>query len=68
MKNLQSSASKVGKNVTQIVGFIGGEKKTWHDVATDTIEEGTFTKFKTNGNRLVMVHTKNVLWVEVFGE
>jgi hypothetical protein len=66
MKHLQSSAAKVGKTVTQIVGFIGGEKKTFHDVDTSSIEEGTFTKFKTKGDRLVMVHTKNVLWVEVF--
>lgn len=66
MNHLQSSASRIGKTVTQIVGFRGGDKKTWRDIDTATIEEGSFTKFRTLDGRMVMVNTKNVNWVEVF--
>jgi len=63
--SLRSSVEKKGKEVTQVIGFSQGNKKTWRNIKTDTIEQGEFTKFETEDGRLVMVNTKNVDWVEV---
>ncbi len=63
--SLRSSVEKQGQVVTQITGFSGGTKKTWRGVKTDTIEEGSFCKFSTEDGRLVLVHTKNVDWIEI---
>ena len=64
--NLKSSINKQGKVVTEIVTFIGGYKKTFEGVKTETIKQGQFTHFETEDGRLVMIHDPNVLIVEVF--
>lgn len=68
MINLKSSVETKGKTVTEIVTFLGGYKKTFRGVKTETIEQGEFTHFETKDGRLVMINTPNVLIVEVFGE
>ncbi len=65
---MKSSAIKLGKYVTQAVVFLSGEKKTFHGIDTATIEQGEFTKFMLRDGRMVMINTKNVIYVEVFGE
>lgn len=64
--NLKSSVAEKGKTVTQIIHFIGGEKKTIPGIKTETIVQGQFTHFDTEDGRRVMVNDKNVLFVEVF--
>lgn len=66
--NLKSSAGTQGTSVSQIIHFVGGTKKTFHGVLTETIEQGQMTKFKTKDGRLVMVNDVNVLCIEVFSE
>jgi hypothetical protein len=66
--SLKSSTERKGKIVTQIVTFIGGVKKTFRGVKTETIEQSQFTKFETLDGRMVMIHDVNVLFVEVFTE
>jgi hypothetical protein len=66
--NLQSSANKQGKIVTQIITFIGGYKKTIRGVKTATLVQSEFTHMETQDGRLVMVYTPNVLIVEIFKE
>ena len=68
MKNLESSVTKQGKYVTQIIHFKGGYRKTIRNIDTDTIEQGQFTKFFTKEGRMVLIHDPNVLMVEVFQE
>ena len=68
MKNLESSVTKQGKYVTQIIHFKGGYRKTIRNVDTDTIEQGQFTKFFTKEGRMVLIHDPNVLMLEVFQE
>ncbi|MDA9846849.1 hypothetical protein N9C10_02840 [Flavobacteriaceae bacterium] len=64
--NLQSSVSECGDYVTQIIHFVGGEKRTFHDIETDSIKQGQFTKFKLKDGRTLMINDKNVLCVEIF--
>ena len=66
--DLKSSVQKSGKVVTEIITFIGGQKKTIKGILTDTIQQGQFTKFETKDGRMVMVNDQNVLCVEVFKE
>lgn len=66
--SLRSSVEKQGKVVTQIITGITGIKKTFRGVKTETLEQGQFTHFETLDGRLVMVHDRNVLCVEVFRE
>tara|TARA_B100000029_G_scaffold75958_1_gene67713 strand:+ start:715 stop:1860 length:1146 start_codon:yes stop_codon:yes gene_type:complete len=68
MKNLESSVTKQGKYVTQIIHFKGGYRKTIRNVDTDTIEQGQFTKFFTKEGRMILIHDPNVLMLEVFQE
>ena len=68
MKNLESSVTKQGKYVTQIIHFKGGYRKTIRNIDTDTIEQGQFTKFKCKDGRMIMINDANVLMVEVFTE
>ena len=46
--NLGSSVNKVGKTVTQIIHFVGGEKRTFSGVRSETIKQGQFTKLWIN--------------------
>mgnify|MGYP003642652445 FL=1 len=66
--NLQSSLTSYSKCVTQIVHFIGGEKRTFHGVLTETIKQGQFTKIKCKNGTIIMINDKNVLCIEIFKE
>lgn len=66
--NLQSSTNKIGKFVTQIIHFKGGEKRTISGVETSSIKQGQFTKFNLKNNSMVLINDKNVLMIEVFPE
>lgn len=62
---MHSSVEQLGETVTQIIGFASGQKKTWHGVKTNTIEQSEFTRFDTTDGRRVYVRTANVDWFEV---
>ena len=66
--DLQSSVKEVGDYVTQIIHFVGGEKRTFHDIESKSIRQGQFTKFKQKNGAWVMINNKNVLCIEVFKE
>jgi len=68
MINLNSSVNSLGKTVTQIIHFVGGEKKTFTGVLSETITQGQMTKFMCSDGKMVMINDKNVLCVEVFSE
>ncbi len=60
MVSLKSSITAKGKYVSKILHFVGGEKRTFNGVDTDSIKQGQFTKFETKDGRLVMVNDKNI--------
>jgi hypothetical protein len=64
--NLKSSINNVGRYVTQIIHFIGGEKRTFTNVDSQSILQGQFTKFKQQDGTWIMINDKNVLCIEVF--
>jgi hypothetical protein len=64
--DLQSSIKKQGKFVTQIIHFVGGEKRTFEDIESSTVKQGQFTKLTTADGRMIMINDKNVLCIEVF--
>jgi hypothetical protein len=64
--DLQSSVKKQGKYVTQIIHFVGGEKRTFEDIESSTVKQGQFTKLTTADSRMIMINDKNVLCIEVF--
>ena len=68
MVDLESSVKNQGKWVTQIIHFVGGEKRTIEGVNTHTIRQGEFTKFLLKDGSYVMVYDKNVLMIEIFKE
>ena len=66
--DLQSSVREVGDYVTQIIHFIGGEKRTYHNIDSKSIRQGQFTKFRRKDGTWIMINDKNVLCIEVFKE
>lgn len=68
MPNLKSTITEKGKYVSQILHFVGGEKRTFNRVDTESIKQGQFTKFETEDGRLVMVNDKNILCIEIIKE
>ena len=68
MPSLKSSITAKGKYVSKILHFVGGEKRTFNGVDTDSIKQGQFTKFETKDGRLVMVNDKNILCIEIIKE
>ena len=66
--DLGSAVKIKGRWVTQIIHFIGGEKRTLECVDTQSIKQGQFTKFELRDGSYVMIHDANVLMVEVFSE
>jgi hypothetical protein len=69
MTDLKSSVTEVvGELTTQIIHFIGGEKRTFHNIESTTIRQGQFTKFKQKNGPWIMINDKNVLCIEVFNE
>ena len=66
MKDLQSSLKKKGEYVTQIIHFVGGEKRTFEGIDTKTIKQGQFTKLISIDGQYILINDKNVLCIEVF--
>ena len=67
--DLKSSVTEQsGPVVTQIIHFVGGEKRTFNNIISETIRQGQFTKFKCRNGAMVMINDKNVLMIEVFPE
>jgi len=66
--DLQSSIKQQGEIVTQIIHFIGGEKRTFNGIITSTIKQGQFTKLETTSGEMILINDKNVLCIEVFKE
>lgn len=66
--NLQSTLTCYSKYVTQIIHFVGGEKRTFYGILTETIMQGQFTKIKCKNGKVIMINDKNVLCIEVFKE
>jgi hypothetical protein len=66
--DLQSSIKNAGKWVTQIIHFVGGEKRTFEHVCSSYIKQGQFTKLVTKDGRYILINDKNVLCIEVFSE
>ena len=67
--DLKSSVTeKSGLITTQIIHFIGGEKRTFNNIVSTSIRQGQFTKFYLKDGTWVMINDKNVLCIEVFKE
>lgn len=66
--DLQSSIKHQGEIVTQIIHFIGGEKRTFNGIITKTIKQGQFTKVETSSGGMILINDKNVLCIEIFKE
>jgi hypothetical protein len=66
--DLKSTIKEQGKVVTQIIHFIGGEKRTFHGIISESIKQGQFTKFKTVDGTMICINDKNVLCIEIFNE
>ena len=66
--NLKSTVNKQWSVVSQVIHFSDWNKRTFHGILTDTIQDWAFCKFKTVDWRLVMVNTNNVDCIEVFCE
>jgi hypothetical protein len=66
--DLQSSIKSQGEYVTQIIHFIGGEKRTFENIKSTIIKQGQFTKLSTKDGRMILINDKNVLCIEVFTE
>jgi RimJ/RimL family protein N-acetyltransferase len=49
MVSLKSSIIQKGRYVSQILHFVGGEKRTFNNVDTHSIKQGQFTKFEKIG-------------------
>lgn len=64
--NLKSSVNNIGKEVTQIIHFSKGNKRTFHGILSETIQDGTFTKMLLKDGRMLMVNSNNVDCIEVF--
>tara|TARA_R110001592_G_scaffold45053_3_gene144250 strand:- start:1989 stop:2219 length:231 start_codon:yes stop_codon:yes gene_type:complete len=68
MINLKSTIIEKGKYVTQIIHFVGGVKRTFHGIRTDSLKQGQFSKFECDDGTMIMVNDENVLCIEVFPE
>jgi hypothetical protein len=66
MVDLQSSVKSKGKFTTQIIHFVGGEKRTFENIESEYIKQGQFTKLMTKDGRMILINDKNVLCIEVF--
>ena len=68
--DLKSSSQTMsgGDYITQVIHFVGGEKRTFHGIDSKSIKQGQFTKLKDKDGRVIMINDKNVLLIEVFKE
>ena len=64
--DLHSSIKRQGEWVTQIIHFVGGEKRTFEGIDTKTIKQGQFTKLISIDGQYILINDKNVLMIEVF--
>lgn len=64
--DLKSTVRMVSPVVTQIIHFVGGEKRTFFNIDTTDVQQGEFTKLRQTDGTLIMINPKNVLCVEVF--
>ena len=64
--NMKSTVNTQGEVVTQIIHFIGGEKRTFENIKSEYIKQGQFTKLMTKDNRMILINDKNVIYIEVF--
>ena len=64
--DLHSSIKRQGEWVTQIIHFVGGEKRTFEGIDTKTIKQGQFTKLISIDGQYILINDKNVLCIEVF--
>ena len=64
--NTGSTVNEIGEYVTQIIHFIGGEKRTFNHIKSSEVKQGQFTKLITKDNRMILINDKNVLCIEVF--
>ena len=67
-RDLKSSTKTIGNSVSQIIHFVGGEKRTFHDIQTSSITQGQFTKLFQSDGTIIMINDKNVLCVEIFND
>ena len=68
MKNLKSTVNEHGEVVTQIIHFVGGVKRTYHGILSQSIKQGQFTKMKCIDGTMIMINDSNVLCIEIFSE
>ena len=68
MINLQSTVNEQGKYVTQIIHFVGGIKRTYTGIITESIKQGQFTKMMCVDGTMIMINDNNVLCIEIFKE
>ena len=68
MKNLKSTVEQQGKYVTQIIHFVNGVKRTFHNIDSESIKQGQFTKFECKDGRMIFINDANVLCIEIFKE
>ena len=52
--------------ITQIIHFKDGQKRTISGILSETIRQGQFTKFKLKDGSMVMINDNNVNMIEVF--
>ena len=68
MENPKSTVNGQGDVVTQVIHFVGGVKRTYHGILSNSIKQGQFTKFKCIDGTMIMINDANVLCIEVFKE
>ena len=61
MKNLKSTVNEQGKTVTQIIHFMGGVKRTYHGILSESIKQGQAPSYQYHFKR-------SEVWVVVQGE
>ncbi len=60
------NTSFLSKEITQIIHFKDGQKRTITGILPETIRQGQFTKYKLKDGSMVMVNDYNVNMIEVF--
>lgn len=68
MKAMHSTIAELGNTVTQVITMIGGYKKTFRGVKTDSFLVGEYSHFETVDGRKVMIRTENILIIETTKE
>lgn len=68
LSSLFSSVEEKGENVTQIIVFSNGNKKTFQGIKTKSIRQGEFTHFDLLDGRRIFINSKNVDFFEVIPE